>query len=158
MKKISLFFIAMLFAACFNSDDDTIDCSTVLCAAAFNTLDIYLYNSDGSENLLDNGTISGSSIVITDESNTTVEHSIEGPTNLGNYISIPVATDRYGQKSFAVNFEGGNPFTLSFTTSLTDDFECCGPYTALDNITISDYELKPTVSEFLPLNLTIYID
>lgn len=158
MKKISLFIIAMLFAACFNSDDDTIDCSTVLCAAAFNTLDIYFYNSDGSENLLDNGTISPSSIVITDESDMEVNYTVEGPTNLGNYISFPVSTDQYGQKSFTVNFEGGNPFTLSFTTSLTDDFECCGPYTALDNISLSNYELKPTVSNLLPLNLTIYID
>ena len=158
MKKISLFFITMLLAECFNSDDDTIDCSTVLCAAAFNTLDIYFYNRDGSENLLDNGTISPSSIVITDESDMEVNYTVEGPTNLGNYISFPVSTDRYGQKSFTINFDGGNPFTLSFTTSLTDNSECCGPYTALDDITLSNYELKPTVAHLLPLNLTIYID
>lgn len=158
LKKFAFLFFAIWLVGCTNSKDDPIDCSTVLCMAASDTLVLYFYDATESSNRLDDDTIMTSSIVIRDGNNSIIEYSVGGPSNRGTYLMVPIAAQPYGTKSLNITFEGGEPFTISYTTSLSDDFECCGPYTALDDIEATVYTLKPTVANLLPLNLTLLID
>lgn len=153
-----LLFCALSLVACTNSKHDPADCAAVLCLAASDTLILYLYDATESSNRLDDETIDASTIEIRDGNNAIVQYAVEGPTNLGKYIAVAVPAKPYGPKSLNIAFEGGEPFTISFTTSLSDDSECCGPYTALDDIEATVYTLKPTVANLLPLNLTLLID
>jgi hypothetical protein len=157
-KKWLLLFCALSLVTCTDSKHDPTDCAAVLCMAASDTLILYFYDTTESSNRLDDETIDATTIEIRDGNNAIVDYTVEGPTNLGKYIAVAVPAKPYGPKQLNITFDGGEPFTISFITSLSDDSECCGPYTALDDIEATVYTLKPTVSYLLPLNLTLLID
>ncbi len=157
MKNVFLLFITIAFIHSCKSDDDStnLDCSLVLCAAADNSLYIELLNPENDENLLDE-TIEDSSIEILDEQNDEVSFSIEQYSTV-TYVKVPVSIEAFGSKSFMVNFEEGNPFTVSFDTSFSEGGECCGPYTLVENVEVDNYFHDLIELSQLPLFITIYI-
>lgn len=162
MSKSYLFLtMTILLSLSCNSDDDSKDklpeyCATVLCAAVNNTIYLEFLN-DTDENLLENGSIPKESIEVT-EKNKAITFSIETLNNEGKVLAFPVSTTTYGPKSFTIDFGGENPFTISLTTSLSEESECCGPYTVFGDISISTYAHDPIEPGILPLKATIHID
>lgn len=163
MSKNYLFLaMAILLLLSCNGDDDSKDilpeyCATIFCATVDNHIYLEFLN-DRDENLLDSGFIQSGSIEVKDENNKKVSFSIENIQNKGKVLVFLVSTDKYGPKSFTIDFEGGSPFTISFNTSLSEEIECCGTYTVFGNINISTYGYDPIEPGILPLKATIHID
>lgn len=157
MKNAFLLFIAIACICSCKSDDSSIDldCSLVLCAAADNHLYIELLNPENDESLLDES-IEASSLEILDGQNHEVSFGIEHYAT-ATYAKVPVSIETFGSTSFLVNFEGGNPFTISFDTRFSEGGECCGPYTLVENVDVDNYSHDLIESGQLPLFITIYI-
>ena len=114
-----------------------------------------MINPENDESLLDES-IEASSIEILDEQNNEVSFGIEQYSTV-TYVKVPVSIETFGSKSFLVNFEGGNPFTISFDTSFSEGGECCGPYTLVENVEVDNYSHDLIELSQLPLFITIYI-
>ncbi|WP_437398435.1 hypothetical protein [Flagellimonas lutimaris] len=76
---------------------------------------------------------------------------------MGVFLAIPVSTESFGQKSFTIDFEEGNSFTVDFETSFSEGGECCGPYTIVERFNIDNYSYELIEPSFLPIFSTVYI-
>lgn len=157
-KKILLLLVAVLALSC-NADDDSIDldCSAVLCAAADNMLYLKFLNPENDEDLLANGTIDINLIEIVNEKSADVTFTVEEYPDTGMFLIIPVSTESFGPKSFTIDFDEGDSFTVSFETSFFDDGGCCGPYTTIKDFNLDNYSHELVEPSFLPVFSTVYI-
>jgi len=154
-KKLLLVFISVFVLSC-KSDDNSIDCSLVLCEVASNTIHLRFLDAENDENLLVNGTLGSDDIQVFNEQNQTVTFSIQEYPFTGMIVVVPVSTEEFGQKSFTIAIKGESS-SVSFNTTFRQD-ECCGPYTEIDYVetTISyDHILEEYGN--LPLSITFYI-
>lgn len=156
IKKSIPLILSLFLLSCFDSNTE-IDCAAVLCAATENTIYVQFLDATSEENLLDLGTIQSESIEIRDKDNQVVTFSVEMTSSLGQVLRFPVSTEAYGLKSYTLQFEGGDPFTIDFNSTFKEG-ECCGPYTAIDGVNVSTYTNEFTPYGILPLQVTVYID
>ena len=156
LQKSALFFLTLFILSCSNSKTELPDCSLVDCDVADNTVYILFLDADTDENLLDNSGIPSENVLITDGTNE-IAHEIVENTEMGTILYFNLNPADYGNKSFDITFEGGEPFTISFNTSYLEG-ECCGPFTGIDAIAISTYPNEYSTTGALPLNITLYID
>ena len=157
-KRFLILFIPILILTC-KPDDDTVylDCSTVLCAAVDNTIYLQFLNPNNDDDLLYNGTIDANQIEVVNENNQEITFTVEEYPTMGMFLAIPVSTESFGQKSFTIDFEEDDSFTVNFETSFSKGGECCGPYTVLEHFDIDNYSYDLVEPSPLPLFNKIYI-
>ncbi|MER3320119.1 MAG: hypothetical protein RIB79_17625 [Allomuricauda sp.] len=156
IKKVICLTAICLFFSC-NDSNDSADCSAVICAPSENTVFIRFLDSESEENLLDNYTIPSETIQITDIESKEVTPIIGETPNFGKLLAFTVSTDTYGDKSYTISFDGGDPFTIEFFSEYSGG-GCCGVYTVIDGVEISTYTHEYSQRDTLPLEVTLYID
>ncbi len=160
IRKSAIALLILIFSSCNDSDSNDkieLNCAAVLCASGFNDIYVNFLGETSEENLLDNEDIDSTTIEIVDEENEEVQFTLEERTDSGIFLVIPVSIETYGQKSFTINFEGGNPFTIDFNTTFQAKEGCCGPYTLVEEVDISVYPHELIEPGHLPLHITLHI-
>ena len=156
-KKLLLLLISVFILSC-KSDDNSIDCSLVDCFVGENTLYLQFLQPDNDDDLLSDGTIDIDLIKIINENSDEVTFTVEEFSGMGVFLAIPVSTESFGQKSFTIDFEEGDSFTVDFETSYSEGGECCGPYTLVEGFEVDNYSYDLVEPSPLPLFNKIYIE
>ncbi len=155
-KKLFLALLILFISSC-NSDKNELNCAAVLCESGLNNIYINFLGETSEENLLDNESIDSSTIEILDGENEEVPFTLNEIPDSGMFLVIPVSIETYGQKSFTINFAGGDPFAIDFNTAFIAKEQCCGPYTLIEDIEISVYPHELIEPGHLPLQITLHV-
>ncbi|MEP3836389.1 MAG: hypothetical protein ABJM36_02025 [Algibacter sp.] len=135
LKKLTLLFFVIAIVSC-NSDNSIPDCSTVLCAAPF--LSINLIDTDTNENFVLNNNITEESIEIQDENENTIEFTLIESNGL---LYVEKDEDKKGILNITINEVLAISFGYDTTLPLTN--ACCD-FGELKNIVIENklYEIE----------------
>ena len=155
-KKLFLYSLLLSAVIC-SSDDIVEDCSLVDCLSVDNSIYLKFLTDFNGENLITNGTYDASQISIQNANDDTV--SFELQTNFENedVLVIDLQEVAIGEQAYQIQLGDMTPFTFAITTFADAGSFCCGPYTGIDDASLSGADGEFANIGILPIEVTVLV-
>ncbi len=156
LKKLILY--AMLFnAAICAPEDDIEDCSLVDCAAVDNFLYFEFIDNNTGINLITDGVYQADQIDISDANANSVDFELQKDFENQDLLVISLQDVPIGEQSYQIILDGNSPFNFNLTTFAGAGSVCCGPYTGIDDASLSGIAGEFTNSGILPVRVRVFV-
>lgn len=156
LKKLILY--SMLFNAVICSPDDTVeDCSLVDCAAVDDFVYFEFIDNTTGANLITNGVYPPDQIDISDANANTVDFELQKDFENQDILIISLQDVPIGEQSYQISLGDAATFTFDLTTFDGAGSFCCGPYTGVDDASLSGIAGEFTNSGILPVRVTVFV-
>ena len=147
----------MLFNAVICSQDDVEDCSLVDCAAVDNSIYVAFIDNDNGQNLITNGSFETAQIAVSDADTNSVDFELEKDFNNQDFLVIDLQNVPIGEQSYQISLGDAATFTFNLTTFDGAGSFCCGPYTGIDDASLSGIAGEFTSNGTLPVRVNAFV-
>ncbi|UII78349.1 hypothetical protein [Flagellimonas sp. CMM7] len=156
LKKLILY--SMLFNAVICApEDDFEDCSLVDCAAVDDSVYFEFIDNTTGANLITNGTYQAAQITISDADTNTIDFEVQKDFENQDILIIDIQNTPIGEQTYQISLADTTTFTFNITTFDGAGSFCCGPYTGIDDASLSGIAGELTNSDILPVRVTVFV-
>lgn len=155
LKKLILY--SMLFNAAICAPEDDEDCSLVDCAAVDDSIYVEFIDNDNGQNLITDGSFQATQITVLDAGSNVVGFEVEKDFQNQDFLVIDLQNEPIGEQSYQISLGDTTDFTFNITTFDGGEGFCCGPYTGIDDATLSGIAGEFTNSGTLPVRVRVFV-
>ncbi|MGX1931124.1 hypothetical protein [Flagellimonas sp. 2504JD4-2] len=155
LKK--LIFSSILLCAAFCCSEDDPDCSLVDCLTVDNSIYIEFIDNENGANVITNGTYQASQISILDANTNAVDFELQKDFENQDLLVIDLQNESIGEQTYQIRLGDIPLFNFSLTTFDGGGSDCCGPYTGVDDASLTGITGEFSNSGVLPIAVTVFI-
>jgi hypothetical protein len=156
LKKL-MFSSILLCASLCCPEEDIEDCSLVNCVAVDNSIYITFVDNTSGENLITDGTYDATQIEIVDLDSNPVNFELQKDLENEDALVVDLQNTTIGNQDYRILLGDTVSFNFTLTTFSGAGSICCGPYTGIDNASLTGIEGEFVNQGTLPIAITVFI-
>ncbi|TXN38331.1 hypothetical protein FVB32_08565 [Flagellimonas hymeniacidonis] len=156
LKKL-IYSSILLCATLCCPEDDIEDCSLVDCMSVDNSVYVKFLDSASGENLITNGSFQVSQIAISDSDTSPVDFEVQKDFENEDVLILDLQNADIGEQSYQIMLGDTTSFNFALTTFSDAGSVCCGPYTGIDDVSLSGIEGDYINRGILPIEVSVFV-